>query len=358
VLNLLCENLEFAPCTEHQRIDSYTPHLKKLGVEHLMATCTGMELTNQLPFNHENAFPLIMKPHTQDNGAPQIDNDPYVQIERLAKWDNNAEKLVQQNHPNIIQIAFDKDQDGKRDEGFNRELKYMDVIEVHSPVGIFNKPTMKKGVASDGNKMQAWLQVINQGRYVPGVINTDSHYNVHGSGYYRNYIKSTTDDPAKIDTLEMVRSCKAGHIVMSTAPFMQVTIESGGKTADPGDTLPATGGATLHVKVQCANWYDISRVQVFINGRAEKSLNFTRQSHPQMFSDKVVRFEQSIPLKLAKDAHVIVAAIGEGTTLSKVYASGGGSKLPPIAVSNPIFVDVDGNGFEPSKDELDAPLPK
>ena len=55
---------------------------------------------------------------------------------------------------------------------------------------------------------------------------------------------------------------------------------------------------------------------------------------------------------------VIVAAIGEGMTLAKVYASGGGAKMPPIAVSNPIFVDVDGNGFQANHDELDAPLPK
>ena len=29
----------------------------------------------------------------------------------------------------------------------------------------------------------------------------------------------------------------------------------------------------------------------------------------------------------------------------------------PAAMSNPIFVDVDGNGFQPNGDTLDAPLP-
>jgi hypothetical protein len=32
-------------------------------------------------------------------------------------------------------------------------------------------------------------------------------------------------------------------------------------------------------------------------------------------------------------------------------------KDKPCAVSNPIFVDVDGNGFKANKDTLDAPLP-
>jgi hypothetical protein len=29
----------------------------------------------------------------------------------------------------------------------------------------------------------------------------------------------------------------------------------------------------------------------------------------------------------------------------------------PIAVSNPIFVDVDGGGFQPNGDDLGVPLP-
>jgi len=79
VLNLFCEQIDFAPCTEHNRIDTYVPHLRKLGIEGRMATCTGMELTGGLlPVNHQNAFPLLWKPRTQDGGAPVTDTDPVV----------------------------------------------------------------------------------------------------------------------------------------------------------------------------------------------------------------------------------------------------------------------------------------
>ena len=58
-----------------------------MGVEHLMATCSGIELTGlPLPLNHQNAFPLIFKPHLQDGGGPTNDEDPETQIERLALW--------------------------------------------------------------------------------------------------------------------------------------------------------------------------------------------------------------------------------------------------------------------------------
>ena len=81
VENLLCEQLEFCPCTEHQRVESYDDQLEILGATHLMATCSGMELTgNLLPINHQNAFPMKWKPYAQDGGGPRIDNNPVTQI--------------------------------------------------------------------------------------------------------------------------------------------------------------------------------------------------------------------------------------------------------------------------------------
>ncbi|MEZ6121988.1 MAG: hypothetical protein R3C49_02290 [Planctomycetaceae bacterium] len=34
-----------------------------------------------------------------------------------------------------------------------------------------------------------------------------------------------------------------------------------------------------------------------------------------------------------------------------------GQNRHPAAATNPVFVDTNGNGFQPSKDTLDSPLP-
>ncbi len=105
VLNLLAEHIEFAPCTEHNRIDTYEDDLALLKATGAMATCTGIELTGSpLPINHQNAFPLHRHEHHQDGGGPTSDADPVKQIERLALWDSASSKVVQTNHPNIPQI--------------------------------------------------------------------------------------------------------------------------------------------------------------------------------------------------------------------------------------------------------------
>jgi hypothetical protein len=195
------------------------------------------------------------------------------------------------------------------------------------------------------------------------VINTDSHYNYHESGYFRNFIKSTTDIPAQIDTMEMVHAAERGNVVVSTGPFMTVGaigLSADGKItkAGPGDDVAAPESKlSLQVRVQCPNWLDINRVQVFLNGRPAEDLNFTRRTTPERFSDDVVKFDATLPVTVKTDTHVIVAAIGEGLELGPVMGPNYGGKLPPVAVANPIFVDVDGGGFQANGDLLDVPLP-
>ncbi|MFN0021495.1 MAG: CehA/McbA family metallohydrolase [Pirellulaceae bacterium] len=361
VQNLICEHIEFGPCTEHNRIDTYVPHLKTLKAEHLMATCTGMELTGgPLPVNHQNTFPLLFKPRTQDGGAPVTDQNPEVQIERLALWDNKSDKLMQMNHPNLPQILGDKDLDGKPDGGFKKMFGFVDVIEVHPPHTIFRNEKDAKGDPIR-NTILNWMQMLNLGYRISGVINTDAHYNYHGSGGFRNYILSKSDDPAKIDTMEMVHNSEKGHVVVSSGPFMEVSLTpmnaDRAKRSIPGDDVAIKDGkCDLRIRVQCPNWLDVNRVQVFLNGRPEKTLNFTRRTTPDRFKNDVVKFEASLPLELKSDTHIIVATIQEDGKVGRVMGEQWGN-MPPTAVANPIFVDVDGGGFKANGDLLDAPLP-
>ena len=437
VENLLCEHIEFAPCTEHNRVSSYSPHLQVMGLNHLMATCTGMELTGSpTPVNHQNAFPLHHHPHTQNGGGPRSSYNPALQIERLAMWDQGSEKAVQMNHPNLHQIYGDLDTDGVADEGFRSMLKWTDMVEVHPLAVIFrdvvnDPPTGRRKRIT----IHQWMQLLNQGYQIPGVINTDSHYNHHGSGWRRNWVACSTDDPSQISTEEMVKQTEAGHIVMSNGPFLSVkasSITGGAKskgastegtgtkgastasgdkarvgnpeTGDPTTVTPATknpatknpatenpvtenpvtenpvtenpvtvhshseaipgdsllarsGKLNLQIQIQCPNWLEVNRVQVFINGRPEENLTFTARENQDYFgaADNAIKFEAELPVSLEQDSHIIVAAIGEGLTMEKVMGTRFG-KIPPTAVSNPIYVDVDGDGFQPSGDQLGLPL--
>jgi hypothetical protein len=340
VLNLLCEHIEFAPATEHNRLYDYRPYIERLGVGDRIATAVGVELSGQ-PFglNHHNAFPLTLRPGAPEGGAPATDADPVAQIERLAGWDSDTQKLVQQNHP-----------DGHSLERLPAMFQHMDVMEVYKPHFIFepaDRRIVTAGIDKGANPVSAWLRLMNRGHRIPAVFNSDAHFNFHGSGWVRNYIRSPTDEPGRIDTRDIIRAASAGNIVISSGPFLEVTVTSAdGAVAIPGDDLRAAEGQVdLGIRIQCANWMDVDRVQVFLNGRPDPALNFTRRHHAEMFGEGVVKFHRTIRLSLAQDTHIIVATVQEGGRLAPVIVPTEQGDLPPAAMSNPIFVDVDGGGF-------------
>lgn len=360
VINLICEQIDFAPCTEHNRVDSYRPHLKALGALHLLGTCPGIELTGSpLPLNHHNAFPMEFHPRTQDGGAPLTDADPTVQIRRLANWGSlKQNRLVQQNHPDIGWLFFDKNGDGKPDDGYKAGFPYMHVIEVHPIYDILQMSPGRSFVSGGkrrirNNTIFNWLQLLNQGYRIPGVVNTDAHYNYHGSGGVRNYVRCDAKVNGEIDPYEIVEHAKKGHIVMSNGPFLEVSLN--GKL--PGDdVILGKRTARLKMRVCCPNWFDVNRVQVLLNGRPAKELNFTRETHPKLFANSPERFAHEVTLALKQDTHVIVVAVDERKPLGEVMGPMWG-RQNPVAVSNPIFVDVDGGGFRYNRDTLGHPLP-
>ena len=197
---------------------------------------------------------------------------------------------------------------------------------------------------------------LNRGHRYSAMAVCDAH-TVWGNGVggWRMYLPSRSDEPPQIDWRENSRHAKAGHSILSTGPFLSVQTENG---TGPGDTTRRVGASVqLNVRVQCTDWIDIDRVQILVNGRARKELNFTRASHPDWFGNGVVKFERTIDVPLTEDAHLIVVAAGEHSNLATGYGTSGQARNHPFAYHNPIFVDVDGGGFTPNGDTLGWPLP-
>ena len=63
-------------------------------------------------------------------------------------------------------------------------------------------------------------------------------------------------------------------------------------------------------------------------------------SEPARATSDVIRFEWQTRLKLDRDAWVVVVARGDKAMLSVMP----GTNVKPFAFTNPIFVDVDGDG--------------
>jgi hypothetical protein len=363
IINIAVEHLEFAPTTEHNRLYDWEPMIKALGLENHIKTVKGMELTGSR--QHFNAFPFEPEPLKQDGGAPVWNDDPRITALTLRRWQGErADRWIQFNHPDLSNMFVDRDSDGIADGGFVGVGSMIDGSESENGPGTdiladspfkLSRPAGSLAMKVSMCREFLWRQLLNQGHRLVAVGVADAH-SVYGNGVgcWRIYLPSSTDEPAKIDWAELAPHAKAGHIVLSTGPFLEVTTQNG-KIA--GDDDRSTGGIDLNVRVQCTDWMDIDRVQVLVNSKPDPTLNFTRASHPQMFKDGVVKFAEKIHVPLQSDAHLIVVAIDEDGNEAIGFGTSDYAKMRPCAYNNPIYVDADGNGFKPNYDTLGFDIP-
>jgi len=361
LINLAAEHIEFAPTTEHNRIFNWRPEIERLGLTQFLQTVVGIESTGNKA--HFNSFPFEPVPFTQDNGAPVWNADPRLNALTLREWQKvEPDRWIQINHPDLVANFFTPRGTGDKEGGYAGLVKLIDGYETqnYSESRILDgQPfSITRGVSGNEtitwNREFLWLQMLNQGRHTNAVAVSDSH-TVFGNGVggWRMYMPSASDEPANIDWRENVRAAKEGRSYLTTGPFLQVTTPEG---TGPGGMVHSKGKPVkLQVRVQCTDWIDIDRVQVLVNGRASKELNFTRATHPSFFKDGVVKFEQSIEVPLKAAAHLIVVAYGENFTLQTGYGTSPQASIHPIAYHNPIWVDVDGRGYTHNDDPLDFP---
>jgi hypothetical protein len=267
-------------------------------------------------------------------------------------YDKGKTKFITHNHPGMEMpnLFFDKNHDGVIDNGYNTR-QFTDAIELQNFVYDILNVT-----ADDAKNKKApvfyWLQMLNQGDRIFGTMTSDSHMIGERGGLRFVYAYTKKDDPLTIDAYDIAASAKKGHIVMSNGPFLKADING----SVPGsDIKKGASGLTMNIEVYANNEVAIDRVQVLVNGRQDKSLNFTVATHPKLFTSGALQFKNSFPLNLDTDANVIVVATGKKT--SPAPGTGRGAAAVPMAVTNPFFVDVNGDGFVPNKDTLGEPLP-
>jgi hypothetical protein len=105
-----------------------------------------------------------------------------------------------------------------------------------------------------------------------------------------------------------------------------------------GDLVPTRGGkATAEITVQAAPWVSVSRVTAYLNGQEVK-----RWEVPA--STDAVRFHESFPITTATDGYFVVRVDGD-KSLAPVVGDRKTFTAYPFALTNPVFLDADGDGL-------------
>lgn len=228
--------------------------------------------------------------------------------------------------------------------------------------GVFPLGYGHHGVVDD------WFALLNLGFKITALGNSDTHGTTSvESGCPRNYVMSSTDDPMLIDDQEIADAVKDHRVVASYGPFIEFTANG-----DPiGSEVVTTDPIQLKIEVSAPTWIPVERVELYENG------NLIREWDVQAGGGEILRFSEELEVTPTRDSWYVVMAMSEGslypvftpvemppieldTVVTEALVGvdavanliSPGIPIPqihpvmPFALTNPIWIDRDGNGFD------------
>ncbi|MEO6034602.1 MAG: CehA/McbA family metallohydrolase [Verrucomicrobiota bacterium] len=311
------EGVELAVATDHNHHTDYRPYQKKLGLNPYFTPVVGNEVTTQ--FGHINGFPMGL-----DEPVPNYHETDWVKLVEEIRL--RGAKVVILNHPRW------KPSDVLGGLGLNTLTGEQNTYARLPFDGIeLANSSAEQTVALD--RFADWFALLNHGENIKAVGSSDSHAVGEVVGQGRTYLRSATDNPAKINLDEACKSFIAGHSSISLGIFADVLVEN---QFHAGDLVPVNRSQVrVKFRVAAPSWTSPRRALLFLNGSvfAELPLN---PGDNAPFNEQL---EFNIPAP-KHDAHLVCVALGDKVT-EPFWPM---DEKQILAASNPVFLDADNDG--------------
>jgi hypothetical protein len=212
-----------------------------------------------------------------------------------------------------------------------------------------------------------WFTLLNLGYRYTALGNSDTHSMTSTeAGCPRNYIQTDEDDPAFLDDQAVADAVKAHKVVASYGPFVRMWVNGQGIGSDVVSDKPIE----LQLEVQAPTWIPVDRVELYENGALIEEYDVPE-------TGDVLRFSKTLTLTPTKDSWYVAVAMGNGdlspvftpveipyVDLQQIVTDALGSvpavanliqpappwpkefPIKPYAITNPIWVDLKGDGFD------------
>ena len=335
IYEFLSDGVEFITSTDHNVVADYAPIIAELGVAKEIGSIVGDEMTTG-SWGHFGAFPLPQDLERAGQGAVLVHGrtavDVFADVRKLAPG-----AIIDVHHPRIDKDIgyfnlgkFDSATDHADRAGFSHDF---DAVEV---LNGYQDPERRH----IDRVIQDWFNLLNHGRVATATGNSDTHHlDMNIGGYPRNYVRVNDDAPPRVTPAEIAAGVRGHHSFFTTAPFVRFRVDK----ADIGDVARASSGkVTAEVEVQAAPWVSVSTVTLYQSGREVKKWQVPA-------GQERLRFKGSAELSVERDGWVVARVDGD-QPLAPVVGDRIRFDVRPLAVTNPIFLDHDGNGV------YDAPL--
>jgi len=193
-----------------------------------------------------------------------------------------------------------------------------------------------QGIEEGALVLNDWFHLLNQGRRVLATGNSGARGTGDGGvGVPHNRVDREGFDTNRSGLIEALR---AGRFFLTTGPILRFRANGTGRSGDllhDGDGL-----VEIALRVEAAPWVDVETVRILANGSVLLDRKAGRRE-----GSLVVDLRESLPIH--RDTWLVAVAAGT-RPLDPIYRGRRGERILPVAITNPIWVDFDGNGvFDP-----------
>jgi hypothetical protein len=290
--------------TDHDHIADYRPLLAPLGLETFLASVVADEVSPVMR-GHLNVYPVRLLPGEANHGAWSWWSDlvPDTETEFARLRERHGDFVLQSNHPTSGGLA----DSAAWSPGTIGKPSYwatgFDAVEVEN-------------AGHTGDYLAFWTDCTNRGIVSTPTGVSDSHsYTDHAFGITATFFGMGTDDPQAYTDDALVEAVRAGRTIVTRGPFLDLSVA-------PGSTVAA--GTAVDAAALAPDWIHVDRLVLIQDGE-----------RVQVVDGNTARFT----LDPDRDAWFTIVAEGDA---AMAPISGD----TPWAMSAPIRVDVDGNGWE------------
>jgi hypothetical protein len=338
-VTLAGEGIELPISTEHDSVVDLAGAAFRSGVQDWLTPVVGEEVTTAQ--GHFNIFPVDIMAPLPDKSL--TDWPRLMQALRATP----GTRVVILNHPRNIHSGFQPFAatnfnaiTGENLRGFQFTF---DAIEVAN----------SSALQSDWMvNFRDWFALLNYGYRFTAVGSSDVHdVSRYIVGQGRTYIATADTRPDRINVSTACRSLKEGRALVSLGLLTQMMVD---QRFEVGDLVTNVGGQLrVDISVRGPSWVQADQVELFANGvpiRAEKiEPSSNHSSFPGGESPVNSRVSWLID-RPKHDVYLVALATGPAVTaaywaLARPYQPSSPTWRPRVlGATNPIWVDVDGDG--------------
>ena len=330
----VAEGLDIIVSTDHDWIAWYQDVVEDMGLDTIVKAFPGSEVTTY-EYGHFNAYPLTRRPDVRNDGS--VDHyykDPETLFAEIL--DDSAGPILQVNHPrsagiggyfSAVRLDSEACEAGKPD-------MWSDLWNV---VEVFNSKDFRGNELAEGGTgtIEDWSNLLKCGYMFAVTGTSDSHDPFYSElGYCRVCLDFGFDDPTMVTGENLTQAIRDLKVLVSGGQFINVDIDGKGM----GEVVDASSGSVdMNVLVQAPVWMATDRMRVFVTGEEVDTITLDETTADP--ENPVIRFNDTVSISAGgSDGFVMVEVEGDERMDPVVFGN------RPFAVTNPIFLDADGDG--------------